>query len=182
MLWLTCRRLQVTGPFPHGAPPLCQEARAQLKGGARAEYSRTFMRLACAYLEGRNVGPVLPSSLADPTLFDDPPPTPPGAGADAASAPAAAAGGPDPTPEGPGSASGLAADGADSSTGEGAAEATSEQELAGLSARGALAAAHAGTRLPGSSTACVLQLNRAARTVSAANLVHPSLARFHFIR
>ena len=131
------------------------------------------MRLACAYLEGRNVGPVLPSSLADPTLFDDPTPAPPGAGADAASAPAPAAGGPDPTPEGLGSAPGLTADGADSSTGEGAAEATSERELAGLSARGALAAAHAGTRLPGSSTACVLQLNRAARTVSAANLVHP---------
>ena len=100
-------------------------------------------------------------------------PAPPAAGADAASSPAAAARGPDPASEGLGSAPGLAADGADSSTGGGAAEATSEQELAALSARGALAAAHAGTRLPGSSTACVLQLNRAARTVSAANLVRP---------
>ena len=40
-----------------------------------------------------------------------------------------------------------------------------------LTARGALAAAHAGTRLPGSSTACVLRLNRLQRTVETANLV-----------
>jgi hypothetical protein len=40
-----------------------------------------------------------------------------------------------------------------------------------LTARGALAAAHAGTRLPGSSTACVLRLNRPHRTIDAANLV-----------
>ena len=40
-----------------------------------------------------------------------------------------------------------------------------------LTARGALAAAHAGTRLPGSSTACVVRLNRPARTIDAANLV-----------
>ena len=63
---------------------------------------------------------------------------------------------------------------ADSSSGEGGAEAVPAQELQRLSARGALAAAHAGTRLPGSSTACVLQLNRAARTICAANLVCPA--------
>ena len=40
-----------------------------------------------------------------------------------------------------------------------------------LTARGALAAAHAGTRLPGSSTACVLRLNRVHGTVDTANLV-----------
>lgn len=40
---------------------------------ARAEYSRTFMRLACAYLEGRDVGPVMPNALADLTSFEDPP-------------------------------------------------------------------------------------------------------------
>lgn len=45
-----------------------------------------------------------------------------------------------------------------------------------LTARGALAAAHAGTRLPGSSTACILRLNRPNRTIDAANLVGP--ARF----
>ena len=46
-----------------------------------------------------------------------------------------------------------------------------------LTARGALAAAHAGTRLPGSSTACVLRLNRPHRTIDAANLVrsHPPI-------
>ena len=43
-----------------------------------------------------------------------------------------------------------------------------------LTARGALAAAHAGTRLPGSSTACVLRLNRPQRTVDTANLVRAS--------
>ena len=40
-----------------------------------------------------------------------------------------------------------------------------------LTARGALAAAHAGTRLPGSSTACVLRLNRLQGTVDTANVV-----------
>ena len=42
-----------------------------------------------------------------------------------------------------------------------------------LTARGALAAAHAGTRLPGSSTACVLRLNRVHGTVDTANLGEP---------
>ena len=45
-----------------------------------------------------------------------------------------------------------------------------------LTARGALAAAHAGTRLPGSSTACVVRLNRPARTIDAANLVRFTFA------
>ena len=40
-----------------------------------------------------------------------------------------------------------------------------------LTARGALAAAHAGTRLPGSSTACVIRLNRPQRSLDTANLV-----------
>lgn len=44
-----------------------------------------------------------------------------------------------------------------------------------LTARGALAAAHAGTRLPGSSTACVLRLNRLKRTIDTANLVSYSV-------
>ena len=44
-----------------------------MRVNARAEYSRTFMRLACAYLEGRDVGPVLPNALADLTSFEDPP-------------------------------------------------------------------------------------------------------------
>lgn len=49
-----------------------------------------------------------------------------------------------------------------------------------LTARGALAAAHAGTRLPGSSTACVLRLNRLQRTVETANLVGPShISAYH---
>lgn len=41
--------------------------------------------------------------------------------------------------------------------------------------RDALAHAHKGTRLPGSSTACVLQLDTAAASVSSAVLVGPSL-------
>jgi hypothetical protein len=45
-----------------------------------------------------------------------------------------------------------------------------------LTARGALAAAHAGTRLPGSTTACVVRLNRPHRTIDAANLVRPALS------
>lgn len=48
-----------------------------------------------------------------------------------------------------------------------------------LTARGALAAAHAGTRLPGSSTACVLRLNRLQRTVDAANLVRAAAEPQH---
>jgi len=148
--------------------------------GARAEYSRAFMRLACAYLEGRDVGPVVPSSLA----------APPAAPAGAAPAAPAASSDPDPSPGPPPAAAleagGVAAAGrppvagaADSSTGAGAAAAVPAAELRELSARGALAAAHAGTRLPGSTTACVLQLNRAARTVCAANLVPPPATRPH---
>ncbi len=143
------------------------------------------MRLACAYLEGRDVGPVMPSSLA----------APPAAPAGAAPAAPAASSDPDSSPGSPpaaapeagGAAAGGAAAGgrppvagaADSSTGAGAAAAVPAAELRGLSARGALAAAHAGTRLPGSTTACVLQLNRAARTVCAANLVPPPATRPH---
>jgi len=37
--------------------------------------------------------------------------------------------------------------------------------------QGALDAAHQATRLPGSATACVLQLNRDAKSITAANLV-----------
>ena len=44
------------------------------------------------------------------------------------------------------------------------------------SVRGALAAAHAGTRLPGSATACVIRLDRAHSKLFAANLVRSCLA------
>ncbi|KAK9917857.1 hypothetical protein WJX75_008970 [Coccomyxa subellipsoidea] len=103
-----------------------------------AEYSRTFMRIACHYLEGKDIHPVTPGEVS------------------AGAAPLDAS-----------------ASDASSTTGEDSEEVRtvgSDQVADILTARGALAAAHAGTRLPGSSTACVLRLNRPHRTIEAANL------------
>ncbi|BDA48584.1 Protein phosphatase PTC7 homolog [Coccomyxa sp. Obi] len=103
-----------------------------------AEYSRTFMRIACHYLEGKDIHPVTPGEVSS------------------GSAPLDAS-----------------ASDASSTTGEDSEEVRSvgsDRVAEILTARGALAAAHAGTRLPGSSTACILRLNRPNRTIDAANL------------
>lgn len=96
------------------------------------------MKLACAYLEGKNVIPVSATELlaaagqgsmtltpADASLRDTPP-------LEVAGQPS---------------------------------------NMTVLTPEGALTAAHQGTRLPGSSTACVLRLNRATNCLSVANLV-----------
>lgn len=104
-----------------------------------AEYSRTFMRLACGYLEGKKVRPVSAAELA------------------------VASGG---------SSRGLAVTPADASLRDTppAEEAEQEESVQSLTPKGALAAAHSGTRLPGSTTACILRLDRSARKILAANL------------
>lgn len=99
-----------------------------------AEYARTFMHLACAYLEGKSVHPVSPQDLKE-ALAQSP----------------------------------LTADASMDDEGPLDVASTSDS-METLSTRGALAAAHAGTRLPGSATACVMRLNRDTGALSAANV------------
>lgn len=104
-----------------------------------AEYSRTFMRLACAYLEGKTVQAVTAQELNK------------------------ASGG---------NARGQAVTPSDASLHDTPPEDTAGtvEGMRNLTPKGALATAHAGTRLPGSTTACVLRLDRTSNKLAAANL------------
>ena len=58
------------------------------------------------------------------------------------------------------------------------ADAETEEALSRLTPQAALQAAHDGTRLPGSTTACVMRLDRSKNVLSAANVVGCSYTTF----
>jgi hypothetical protein len=105
-----------------------------------AEYSRSFMRQACAYLEGKTVQAVTAQELNRVS----------GGNSRGQAVTPANASLPDTPPE---------------------ESAGTAESMRRLTPKGALTTAHSGTRLPGSTTACVMRLDRTTNKLSAANLV-----------
>lgn len=104
-----------------------------------AEYSRSFMRQACAYLEGKTVQAVTAQELNRVS----------GGNSRGQAVTPANASLPDTPPE---------------------ESAGTAESMRRLTPKGALTTAHSGTRLPGSTTACVMRLDRTTNKLSAANL------------